>query len=91
MAPENIRPKEKPKIILQIISPAPIINPIFKKLAMKEKSFFVMKTVDVKPITRRAVTYAAVSIAPWKKLSAIKRIGTKTMASATTKSPKPKY
>ena len=61
---EKINPKEKPKIILQIIKPSATKPPIDKTPPMKEKSFLVMKTVAVIPPTKSKVINPAVGINP---------------------------
>ena len=49
------RPRLKPKMKLQRMNPRPIRKPILRNPPMKEKSFFEMNTVEVNPMTSKAV------------------------------------
>ena len=61
---ENTNPRENPKIMLQTMNPMATKNPIDKMPLRKEKSFFVMNTVAVKPPTSSKVINPAVGISP---------------------------
>ena len=92
MTEAKTNPSEKPKTILQIIKPRATKLPIERIPLIKEKSFRVMKTVAVIPSTSNKVINPAVGIKPLPPyIVAIKRRGRKTIASAITNNPSPKY
>jgi len=59
---ENTNPRENPKIMLQTMNPKATKDPIDNMPRRKEKSFFVMNTVAVKPPTSSKVINPAVGI-----------------------------